>query len=94
MMLSLCGKMSDAISRLGDALIVIDVNFFFERADESFSISVLPRGSARGDGNLNAMCLERGNIGSFERYCAPSPISLNPRFPNFFHILHVFLPKM
>ncbi len=56
--------MSDAISRLGDALIVIDVNFFlFERADESFSISVLPRASATGDGNLNAMFFECGNIG-------------------------------
>ena len=41
-MIHLCDKMFDAISRLGDVLIVIDVNFFlFERAYESFSI-VLP----------------------------------------------------
>ena len=64
LIIDVCNKMSDAISRLGDALIVIDVNFFlFERADESFSISVLPRSSATGDGNLNAMFFERGNIG-------------------------------
>ena len=64
LMIHLCDKMPDVISRLGDVLIVIDVNFFlFERADESFSISVLPRPSATGDGNLNAMFFERGNIG-------------------------------
>ena len=35
-------KMPDAVSRLGYILIGIEVNFFFlERADESFSISVL-----------------------------------------------------
>jgi hypothetical protein len=51
--------MPDAISSLGDVLIVIEMNFFlFERADESFSISVLPRSSPLCDGNLNAMCLE------------------------------------
>ena len=62
--IDVCDKISDAISRLGDALIVIDVNFFlFERADESFSISVFPRPSPLCDGNLNAMCFERGNIG-------------------------------
>ena len=62
-MIHLCDKMSDAISGLGDALIVIDVNFFlFEGANESFGISILPRASALGDGNLNAMFLERGNI--------------------------------
>ena len=63
LMIHLCDKMSDAISRLGDALIVIDVNFFlFEGANESFGISILPRASSLGDGNLNAMFLERGNI--------------------------------
>ena len=41
----------------------LDVNFFlFEGANESFGISILPRASALGDGNLNAMFLERGNI--------------------------------
>ena len=56
--------MPDAISSLGDILIVIDVNFFLlEGADESFSISILPRASSLGDGNLNAMFFERGNIG-------------------------------
>ena len=72
LVIHLFDKMTDVISRLGDALILIEVHFFlFERADESFSISVLPRASAVGDGNLNAMCLERSNIGSFERYCTP-----------------------
>ena len=61
--IDVCDKISDAISRLGDALILIDVNFFlFERADESFSISVLPRPAAPCDGNLNTVCFERGNI--------------------------------
>ena len=56
-------KMSDAISRLGDALIVIDVDLFlFERADESLSIAALPRASATGDRNLNAMLGERREI--------------------------------
>ncbi len=63
LMIHLCDKMPDAISRLGDALIVIEVNFFlFEGADESFSIPVLPRASSVCDGNLNAMFFERGNI--------------------------------
>jgi hypothetical protein len=63
-MIHLCDKMSDAISGLGDALIVIDVNFFlFEGANESFgNLSILPRASSLGDRNLNAMFLERGNI--------------------------------
>ena len=62
-MIHVFDKMPDAISRLGDALILIEVNFFlFERADESFSVSVLPGPSAVGDGDLNAMCFERGNI--------------------------------
>ena len=43
LIIDVCDKMPDAITGLGDALIVIDVNFFlFERAYESFSISVLP----------------------------------------------------
>ena len=63
LMIHLCDKMSDAISRLGDALIVIEVNFFlFEGADESFSVSVLPRPSSVGDGNLNAVFLERCDV--------------------------------
>ena len=62
-MIHLRDKMPDAISRLGDALIVIEVNFFlFEGADESFSIPVLPRPSSLSDGNLNAMSLERFDI--------------------------------
>ena len=37
--IDLCDKMTDAISHLGDVLIVIDVNFFlFEGWDKSFSI--------------------------------------------------------
>ena len=64
LIIDVCDKISDAISRLGDALIVIEVDFFFlERADESFSISVLPRPSTVCDGNLNTMCFERGHIG-------------------------------
>ena len=50
-------------SRLGDALIVIDVNFFlFEGVDEFFSHIRSPKAVRAGDGNLNAMFLERGNI--------------------------------
>ena len=65
LVIDVCDKMPDALSRLGDALIVIDVNFFlFERADESFSISVLPRASSWGDGNLDAMFLECCDIGT------------------------------
>ena len=64
-MIHLCDKMTDAISRLDDALIVIDVNFFrFERADESFSIPVLPRTAAMRDGNLNTVSLERCDVGT------------------------------
>ena len=37
LMIHLCDKMSDAISRLGDALIVIDVNFFSLRVRMSLS---------------------------------------------------------
>ena len=63
LIIDVCDKMSDALSRLGDALIVIDVNFFLlERADESFRISVLPGVSTLCNGNLNAMFLERGNM--------------------------------
>ena len=65
LIIDVCDKMPDAISSLGDILIVIDVNFFFlESANESFGISILPRASSLGDGNLNAMSLERGNIGT------------------------------
>jgi hypothetical protein len=65
LIIDVCDKMPDAISRLGDVLIVIDVNFFlFERAYESFSISVLPRSSALCDGNLDAMFLECCDIGT------------------------------
>ena len=64
LMIHLCDKMPDVLSRLGDALIVIDVNFFLlEDAEESFgNLSVLPRVSSVCHRNLNAMCLERGNI--------------------------------
>ena len=63
--IDLCNKISDAISRLGDALIVVEMNFFlFEGADESFSISILPRASAVCYRNLNAMCLECCDISS------------------------------
>ena len=61
--IDVCDKITDAISRLGEALILIEMNFFlFERADESLSISVFPRVSAVCDRNLNAMCFERGHI--------------------------------
>ena len=62
-MIHLCDEIPDAISRLGDALIVIEVNFFlFEGANESFSVPVLPRASTVGDGNLNAMVFERCDV--------------------------------
>ena len=52
-MIDVFDKMTDAVSRLGDVFIVIDVDFFFlEGADESFSISVLPRTPPTGDRNL------------------------------------------
>ena len=55
-----CDKLPNAISHLGNILVVIEVNFFFlERADESFSIPVLPRAPATRYGNLNAMVLEQ-----------------------------------
>ena len=58
-----CDKISDAISRLGEALILIAVNFLlFEGADESFRISVLPRAASVCDRNLNTMFLEQGHI--------------------------------
>ena len=64
LMIHLFDKMSDAISRLGDVLIVIEMNFFlFEGADESFRISVLPGPSAPSDRDLNAVFCERGHIG-------------------------------
>ena len=56
-------KMPDVFSSLVDVLIVSEVNFFlFEGADESFRLSVFPGASPPCDRNLNAMCLERGNI--------------------------------
>ena len=59
----LCDKMSDVLSGLIDVLIVIEVNFFlFERADETFSISVFPRPSAPCDRDLNAMLMLKCGI--------------------------------
>ena len=60
--------MPDAISDLGDALIVIDVNFFlFEGANKSFgNLSILPRASSLGDGNLDVMFLECCDIGTWK----------------------------
>ena len=60
----LCDKrFPDALSGLSDTIVVIDVNFFLlERADEPFDIPVLPRVSTLGNGNLNAMSLERCDI--------------------------------
>ena len=56
-------KMPDVLSSLVDVLILSEVNFFlFEGADESFSVSVLLGVSPPCDRNLNAVCLERGNI--------------------------------
>ena len=54
-------KMTDAVSRLGNILIVIEVNFFLlEGADESFgNLSVLPRTSPTRHRNLNPMLGER-----------------------------------
>ena len=63
-MIDVFDKMPDAVSRLGDVFILIDVDFFFlEGADESFGISVLPRTPPTGDRNLNAMLSERREIG-------------------------------
>ena len=40
----LCDKMTDTVSRFMDVLIGVEVDFFLlEGADKSFSISVLPR---------------------------------------------------
>ena len=62
-MIHLCDKMTDAISRLHDILVVVEVNFFLlERADESFSIPVLPRTPATGYGNLDPMTPERREV--------------------------------
>ena len=64
MVIHLCDKMSDAISRFVDVVIVVEMNFFLlERAYESFSISILSRSSALCDGNLDAMFLECCDIG-------------------------------
>ena len=53
-MIHLCDKTPDAISRLMDVLIVVEVNFFFlEGANESFRISVLPRPPSVCYGNFN-----------------------------------------
>ena len=63
LMIHLCDKMSDAFSRLGDVSILIETNFFlFEGADESFSISVLPRASGVCHGNLNTPFFEGCDI--------------------------------
>jgi hypothetical protein len=56
--------MPKADSPFGYIFVVIEIDLFrLERTDESLSISVLPRPSATGAGNLNAMFFERGNIG-------------------------------
>ena len=53
LIIDVCDKISDAISRFGDALIVIDVNFFLlEGANESFGVSVLPRATSVCDGKI------------------------------------------
>ena len=62
-MIYVCDKLSNAISRFVDVVIVVEVNFFlFESADESFGISVLLRASALDNGYLNTLCLECGDI--------------------------------
>ena len=63
LVIHLCDKMPDVFSSLVDVAIFSEVNFLlFEGADESFSISVLPGASPSCDRNLNAVCLERGDI--------------------------------
>ena len=63
LMIHLCDKIPDVLASLIDVLILSEVNgFFFNGADDSFSISILPRVSPPCDRNLNAMCLERVNI--------------------------------
>ena len=40
----LCEKMTDALSSLGNILVIVEVDFFFlEGADASVGVSVLPR---------------------------------------------------
>ena len=49
-------KMTDAVSRFRDVVIVIEVDFFLlEGSDESFSISVLTRIPATRHRNLNTL---------------------------------------
>lgn len=57
-------KITDAVSRLGNSIIVVEVNFFlFESPDESFSISVLSRTPPTRHRNLNPMMPERREVG-------------------------------
>ena len=53
----LCDKMPDTISRSMDVLIVIEMNFFLlEGSDEFFgNLSVSPRAPSVSYGNLNVM---------------------------------------
>ena len=65
LMIHLSDKMPNADSHLVNVLIVVKVNFFrLERADESFSIPVLPRTPATGAGNRNAIAGEGRDIGN------------------------------
>ena len=50
LVIHLSDKMTNADSRFLNVLVVVEMNFFLlERADKSFSISVLPRTPATGD---------------------------------------------
>ena len=43
-MIHLCDKMTNAVSRFIDVLIVVEVNFFLlQRSDESFGVSRSPK---------------------------------------------------
>ena len=49
LVIHLCDKMTDAISRLHDILVVVEMNFFLlESADEFFGITVLPKTPSPG----------------------------------------------
>ena len=62
-MIHLSDKMSDAFPRLGDASILIEMNFLFlERSYQLFGVSVLPRTPSANYRNLNIVRFEHREI--------------------------------
>jgi len=50
LIIDVCDKLPDALSRFVDVVIVVEVNFFFlEGSDQPFGISVLPRTPSASD---------------------------------------------